>query len=178
MKKWTSDNWISLAAIIASVGTLFTVVYQTQLYREQQYASVLPYLEIWNSSRGDTYQLILVNNGIGPAFIDKVSILYEDSTYQMDPAVFLREVIYPIDSIINVGHSNISKGRLIPAGNRIELLQVKEDRDNAVKLWSWFSGNDPNRKKLPEIEIEYSSVYGQSWKVQKYGLSQPVELKN
>ena len=176
MKKWTSDNWISLTAIIASIGTLFTVVYQTQLYREQQYASVLPYLEIWNSSQRDSYQLILVNNGIGPAFIDKVSIIYEDSVYQMDPANFLQKVIFPIDSIRNIGYSNISKGRLVPAGNRIDMLQVKGDSINVGKLWSWFSGNDPNREKIPNIEIEYSSVYGQSWKAQKYGLDQPVEL--
>ena len=176
MKKWTSDNWISLTAIIASIGTLFTVVYQTQLYREQQYASVLPYLEIWNSSKRDSYQLVLVNNGIGPAFIDTVSIIYDDSVYHMDPAIFLQKVIIQTDTIRNVGYSNISKGRLIPAGSRIEMLQTKEDSSNTRKLWSWFSGNDPKREKIPDIEIQYSSVYGERWKAQKYGLGQPIKL--
>ena len=176
MKKWTSDHWISLVAIVASLGTLFTVVYQTNLYREQQYASVLPYLEMWNSGGGDSYSLVLVNNGIGPAFIDEVSIVYKDSTYYMDPAHFLGEVIHPTDTIVNVVHSNIGKGRLVPAGKSIYLLQVNDDEKNAKKLWSWFSGNDANRKDHLELIVKYSSVYGESWMAMKNGSSQPIRL--
>ncbi len=178
MKKWNSDRWISITAIIASLGTLFTVVYQTNLFREQQYASVLPYLEIWNSNGEARYQLILVNNGIGPAFIENVSIIYQDSVYTMDPAVFLNQIISKSDSIENVGHSNIGKGRIIPAGTRINLLEIYEDQVNANKLRSWFNGANKIRKEVPEIEIEYSSVYGERWRVQKYGLEQPLKLDN
>lgn len=176
MKKWNSDHWISFVAIVASLGTLFTVVYQTNLYREQQYASVLPYLELWNSNSDDSYRLILVNNGIGPAFIDKVSIIYKDSTYQMDPAVFLANVIVLEDTINHVGHSNIGKGRLIPAGSKINLVQVTGNKENADKLRSWFTGNRNLRSEFPEIEIEYSSVYGEKWKILKYGSDQPIKL--
>lgn len=176
MKKWNSDNWISFAAIVASLGTLFTVVYQTNLYRKQQYASVLPYLEIWNSNSDDSYRLILINNGIGPAFIEEVNIIYQDSSYSMDPANFLEQVIILEDTIRYVGHSNIRKGRLVPAGNSINLLQIMDNKENADKLRSWFNGSNAVRKEVPEIEIVYSSVYGEKWKIQKYGLNEPVAL--
>ena len=100
MKGWSSDRWLSLLAIIASLGTLFTVAYQTDLIRKQQYASVLPYLEIWNSTGGDSYRLILLNNGIGPAFVEGVNIYYRDTIYQMDPANFLAKEIVKTDTIV------------------------------------------------------------------------------
>ena len=176
MKKWTSDRWLSIVAIIASMGTLFTIVYQTNLSRKQQYASVLPYLEIWNSNSADSYRLILVNNGIGPAFIENVSIVYKDSTYEMDPARFLEQVILLEDTIRYVSHSNIRKGRLIPAGTEVKLLQIQDDKENADKLRLWFNGSNSIRAEVPEIVIEYSSVYGERWKIQKYGTSQPVRI--
>ncbi|SNS82074.1 hypothetical protein SAMN05421640_1376 [Ekhidna lutea] len=176
MKKWSSDRWISIVAIVASLGTLFTIIYQTDIFRKQQYASVLPYLELWNSSNNDSYRLILINNGIGPAFIEEVSILYKDSVYQLDPAEFTRNVVDPIDTITRFGHSNIRKGRLVPAGTQINLVQALDDSTNATKLWSWFSGGDTTRVHRPEIEIIYASVYGERWKIQKYGTDQPIKL--
>ncbi|WP_425391861.1 hypothetical protein [Ekhidna sp.] len=177
MKKWSSDRWISVVAIIASLGTLFTIIYQTKIFRTQQYASVLPYLELWNSNSDDSYRLILFNNGIGPAFIEEVKILYDDSIYYMDPAVFTSEVIDPIDSIKGMGHSNIKVGRLVPAGEHINLVQVIDDSLNAQKLRSWFSGGDTTKVNIPEIEITYSSVYGEKWMIQKYGTDRPVKLE-
>ena len=178
MKKWSADRWMSLAAIVASLGTLFVIVYQTSIFRKQQYASVLPYLEIWNSNSTDRYQLILVNNGIGPAFIEKVTILYKDSVYQMEPAVFLQKVILLEDTIRNVGHSNINKGRIIPAGEKIDLLAVRNDTINSKKLRYWFNGGSASREDFPEIEIEYASVYGERWMIQKYGTEVPVSLNH
>lgn len=176
MKKWSSDRWISIVAIVASLGTLFTIIYQTNIFRKQQYASVLPYLELWNSRNDDSYRLILINNGIGPAFIEEVNILYKDSTFKMDPAVFVQQAIDPIDTITRMGHSNIGKGRLIPAGARIDLVQVENDSINSLKLWSWFSGGDTSRTDIPEIEIRYKSVYEERWMIQKYGTEQPIKL--
>ncbi|MEO9485052.1 MAG: hypothetical protein ABJG47_16450 [Ekhidna sp.] len=161
MKKWSSDRWLSIVAITASLGTLFTIVYQTNLIRKQQYASVLPYLEMWNSNpgrEGMSYMYVLKNNGIGPAFIKDVKIHVGDSAYIDDPASFVHRVIKPKDSIINFYYSNIKKGTLIPAGSRIELVGVKNDSINSPILKRWFSRTDSI-----EVEIIYESVYGERW---------------
>lgn len=161
MKKWSSDRWLSVVAIIASLGTLFTIVYQTNLIRKQQYASVLPYLEMWNSNpgrEGMSYMYVLKNNGIGPAFIKEVKIHYGDSIYIDDPASFTHRVIKPKDSIFNFFYNNIKKGAVVPAGARFELVGVKNDSVNAPILRKWFSETDNL-----EVEIIFESVYGERW---------------
>lgn len=161
MKKWSSDRWLSIVAIIASLGTLFTIVYQTNLIRKQQYASVLPYLEMWNSNpgrEGSSYIYVLKNNGIGPAFVKEVKIHRGDSAHIDDPASFTYRVIRPEDPIVNFHYNNIKKGSVIPAGSRIELVGVKNDSINAHKLRKWFSQTDSI-----EVEIVYESVYGERW---------------
>lgn len=174
MKKWSSDRWLSVIAIIASMGTLFTIVYQTNLIRKQQYASVLPYLEMWNSQpgkQGETYKYVLMNNGIGPAFIQEVIVHYNDSAYQDDPASFTFKVIKAEDSITNFFYSNIKRGRLIPAGERLELVGVQKDTVNAPILKRWFADMD----KL-QVEIVYESVYGERWSTR--GIAQEPQKLN
>jgi len=51
--KWDTDRIVSISAMLVGVGSLFIVLYQTALLREQAKASVLPYLMIAYSS-GDT----------------------------------------------------------------------------------------------------------------------------
>lgn len=174
MSKWSSDRWFSLVAIITSFGTLFTIVYQTQLTRKQQYASVLPYLEMWNNRpgpQGHNYQYTLYNNGIGPAFIKDFKVHYQDSIYEMDPATFTIEVIKPLDSVANFRYSNISKGRLIPAGQQLNLIGVTNDTVNAPILVKWFGSDDSL-----QVEIIYESVYGERWSAK--GLAQEPKALN
>ena len=164
---------LSLVAIFASIGTLFTIVYQTNLIRKEQYASVLPYIEMWNSNpgkEGDTYKYVLMNNGIGPAFIKDVRVHYSDSIYQGDPYFFTYNVIRPKDSLTNYSYSNIKKGRLIPPGEHLDLIAVTRDSINASILRRWFSNDD-----TVQVEIIYESVYGQRWSAK--GIAhEPVEL--
>lgn len=170
MGRMSADRIVSLTAIIVSLGTLFTIVYQTQLIRKQQYASVLPYIEMWNSNQGHSYSYVLVNNGIGPAFIKGVKIHYGDSVIDGDLSFFAFNVIKPIDSVKNYSYSNIKSGSLIPAGNRMNLISVKGDTLNAGILRRWLSEDESI-----QVEIIYESVYGERWSAK--GLAtEPVRL--
>ena len=162
-----------MVAIIASMGTLFTIVYQTELIRKQQYASVLPYLEIWNSWDEDSYRLVLVNNGVGPAFVEHVKIIYGDTTYRTDPANFLPMVAK--NDTINYSYSNLYNGRLIPAGTKINLIQGP-DSLSSMKLWSWFANSDSTRKVNPNLVIQYRSIYNERWEIKQNGSYQPVKV--
>lgn len=44
--KWDTDRIVGISAMIVGVGSLFIVIYQTALIREQQKAQALPYLLI------------------------------------------------------------------------------------------------------------------------------------
>ena len=161
---------MSIGAILISVGTFFTIIYQTNLMREHQYASVLPYLEVYNSGMSNqSYELVMVNNGVGPAFIEEVKVHYEGEIYLGDPVRFYQEQIIKADTIRNFNYSNIWKGRLIPAGEKVEMLGITGSKEYSKKLRSWYGGE----KAI--VEIVYSSIYGERWKT---GMSMRPEKIN
>lgn len=116
---------------------------------------------MWNSNPGKgglSYIYVLKNNGIGPAFIKEVKIHWKDSVIETDPAKFTLNTIKQKDSIINFFYNNIRRGIVVPAGEMIELVGVKNDTINSPILKRWFSNTDSL-----EVEIIYESVYGERW---------------
>lgn len=162
-KFWNTDKLISYTAFMISLGTLSVFIYQTRLIQKQQYASALPYLELWNSGPniGD-YKLLLVNNGIGPAFIEDVRIHYEGKIYRNDPVGFYSNVIYPKDTLDFIS-SNLRKGQVIPEGHQVELVAVDNSAKDAIKLRKLFSDG------RTKIEITYKSVYEEVWRLDGMG---------
>jgi hypothetical protein len=166
---WDADKFLSISAMLISVGTFATFIYQTNLIQKQQYASVLPYLEIWNSNpESGKYKLLLVNNGIGPAFIKDIKIHYEGKKYNYDPSIFYEAVLYEKDSASFMS-SNVFKGQVIPAGERVEMVVVNNSIKDASKLKQVF-GN-----QTAKIEIVYASVYEEKWRIFGMGFA-PVKL--
>lgn len=91
---WNSDKIISLSAFVISIATLLALMYQirlsgeqNELVRKQQYASVLPYLaiQVGTNNGSELFRLTLKNNGVGPAFIDEIRVVYNSQTYVGDP---------------------------------------------------------------------------------------------
>ncbi len=168
-KFWNSDKFLSLSAILISFATFATLIYQTRIFQKQQYASVLPYLEIWNSNPTDSkYRLLLINNGIGPAFIKDIKIHFQGKQYNYDPSTFYGNVIFPKDTIRFIS-SNIVKGQLIPAGEEIEMVLVENSVEDVRKMRKLF-GN-----QRAKIEVVYSSVYEEQWRIVGMG-NAPVKL--
>ena len=160
------DKIFTILAFIVSVGTLYLFFHQTSLMKKQQYASVLPYLEISNTHIEDDYCFIISNNGIGPAFIDEINIHYNNTIYRNnDLNEFLLQVMVKEDTILNsnkITHSTIKIGMLIPQVNTKEMIRLKNDDINFdnmhYRLRDWLN------KKI-KIEIKYSSIYGEQWKL-------------
>ena len=187
-KFWNADKIISLSAFVVSIATLLALMYQIrlsgeqnelaqrqqELVRKQQYASVLPYLELLTgTNNGDRlFELILYNNGVGPAFVEEVRIVYNGQEYPGDPLNFYRAVVLGKEDTANIDLAtrSIYKGNLIPAGRETAMLTAytwassPEERD---RLSEWFSPTkDP---ELARVEIIYASVYGERWIVKGIG---------
>ncbi len=180
-KFWNADKIISLSAFVVSIATLLALMYQIrlsgeqnelaqrqQLIRKQQYASVLPYLELRvDTNNGNRlFEFMLYNNGVGPAFIEEVRTIYDGQVYPGPLSSFYREVILPDDKdTISLGTDNVYKGNLIPAGRETAMLTAYDysstpaDRD---RLITWF-GRPTDEPELARVEIIYSSVYGERW---------------
>lgn len=177
-RRINADRLLAILAFIVSVSTLYVFFYQTSLMKKQQYASVLPYLSVGNSGANKDYGFVLTNNGIGPAFIDEINIHYKDSVYRnIDINNFFEKVIRKEDTIfnsVNVTHSTIRKGMLVPHNQAIYMIKLsKKAKDFKIKhykLRDWLN----NKVK---IEIKYSSVYKEKWHLIYPGKDAPIQIK-
>ncbi|MDJ1504821.1 hypothetical protein [Xanthocytophaga agilis] len=169
-KSFNSDRIFGITAFLISVGTFVIYIYEARLIQKQQYASVLPYLEMWNSSpRESTYKLILVNNGVGPAFIKDIRVHYKGKAYIGDHTDFYQTAIFPKDTIYSLT-SNVRSGRVIPAGQTIELISIEGSQKDAEKMRNLF-GN-----QTAKLEITYASVYEETWKLS--GMENPPQKQD
>lgn len=132
---------------------------------------MMPYLKIgWSvgATNGRQHQTLhLTNDGLGPAKIERVSIIREDKAIDTDPYKYLT-IHY--DSLPDVLKMNlVLPGRLIPSNERIIMLRVRNDQQQHVIIRnfkfpkSMMSLLDGTIKADAVIEIEYSSVYGDKW---------------
>jgi hypothetical protein len=155
----STDRIFGIAAFLISMGTFFIYIYEARLLQKQQYASALPYLEMWNSGGESNYRLLLVNNGVGPAFIQAVQVRYRGKVYKMDHVKFLRFIRQRTDPPLQYISTNIVPGRSIPAGREIELIKVLDAPESGARLKRLFGSEEA------QIEIIYTSVYDEKWQL-------------
>jgi hypothetical protein len=170
-----TDRVVSLSALAVGVGSLFVIAYQTHLTRQAQYASVRPYLYIVLEANDQGTHLVLRNTGIGPALIDDVRIRYQGREITGDPYDFY--VGLRRDAVGAFDVDKVLPGRLIPAGATIQMLgtPAAERERMLVELLrlfeiaevpkSWYEGAGASGGGKAVIEITYSSVYGDRWRV-------------
>lgn len=154
-----SDRLFGIAAFLISIGTFCVYIYEARLLQKQQYASALPYLEMWNSRpTPGIYKLQLVNNGVGPAFIKEVKVHYRGKVYQGDHVRFYHTVI-PRHERVRFLSSNVTVGRVIPAGHSVDIISMDSPPTDVQRVYDLF-GEDKAR-----IEIVYGSVYEETWRL-------------
>lgn len=173
---WNSEKILSASALLISLTTLIVFIYQTKLIRKQQYMSVYPYLDLQNGG-GGTLQYIfqLSNEGIGPAIVQDIEIKAPNGKEYTDFIDYVDDVVEEKDSIWYL-YSSVKPGRLIPAEEKIPLIQLvtKEllknqgyyeyyDTPNtlegSVKLYQIL-----NHDSL-QVKIVYQSIYGEEWSI-------------
>ena len=140
---------VALVSLTVSVGALVTTVLQTNIMRSQQAASVWPHLELSSVASNQGLSLHVVNKGIGPALVKKVTIRYQGQTFH-DPRLALY-AIYGKRSLPGRHETTSMEGSVLTPGEDITM----------------FSSDNPDvvRKVAlarPDIymEVEYESVYG------------------
>jgi len=175
MAKFDSDKWLAISAIVVSVGTLAALAYQSMLMRDSERASKLPYLYISLQSNEQANSLELTNSGIGPALIDEVHVEYKGKTLPTDGYDFV--VAQHLDfTKYGLGVDKIQKGRLIPAGTTIRMVEFGRARDGLLagilglfeiaevpRDWYMSTGTLGGDKAV--LVITYTSVFGERWRV-------------
>ncbi len=162
-KFWNSDKIIGLLAIFISLGTLFVLIFQTNLMNEQKHQSVLPYMILFNRNSSSEAAIMIQNRGVGPAIIESNKILYDGATYEMDfQEFFIDKKILDTLNLNGYGSNTLKPGMLIMAGEEYRLFSVDSSKKDQNKLSQLMR---KLREKGFEFEIIYTSIYDEKWKV-------------
>lgn len=144
---------VAVAAIVIGVATLVVYMYQARIMREQQQASVWPYVE-WTLSLGSQtgFDITVVNKGVGPAIIKSTSLELDGKP--MPDATALMNALLDHPDTISYNTSTID-GTVMAPGETIHFLQIAANSATR-KL-------DPSVYNRISFKITYSSIYNQCW---------------
>lgn len=176
-RRWSTDRVVSLSAMAVGVCSLFITLYQTYLTREAQSASVLPYLAFGITSTNDGAYLTLRNDGLGPARLESVRIHFKGQTTETDPYDFFlahRTGSPPPGLSVD----RVTPGRLLPANSTIYMLGIAGGTERIKTLGdmlrlftvadappSWLDELQARDGDKAVIDIVFSSVYGERWRL-------------
>lgn len=153
-----SATFLSLAALVVSI-------FQTKIAREEQQASVWPYLQTSGSHEDDSFTLKVINNGVGPALIKKVTYSYKDATYagHVDLLKSVEKNALS-NSLRNKGgrfYSSFSTGNVLKAGDDLDLYIVTHNEPKASLL------SEATNDSSFHMRIVFGDVYGNCWQLDR-----------
>jgi len=181
MKKFnlSTDRMIGLSAMMISLLTLIIFIYQTNLMREQSRLSVTPRIS-FNSNQKQVDSIIhisseIVNKGLGPAIIESINIVHEGQSYDLDFPDFLEKVFPEVEEYGNLAsNTSLSKGSTLAANEKITLYTFTLPIANIRALMQYL--NMTQEEDPFTIEVIYSSIYNEQWKVQNHQKGHPTKL--
>ena len=126
--KLDTDRVVSISAMIAALGSLFIIVYQTHLMRQQQNAAALPYLMLAINSSEQGAFINLRNVGVGPALIETVRVRDKVGTIEGDAYDYYLARNAGADKEGALSVDKVIPGQLIPAGQTLQILGMSAPR--------------------------------------------------
>ncbi|GAB2579312.1 hypothetical protein [Spirosoma areae] len=146
-----SATFLSLAALVVSI-------FQTRIAREQQQASVWPYLQILVSQFDDECHIGVENKGVGPAVVKYSEWRFKGKTYKTAQDLYL-------DNFGGTeggkGFSSIEGGDVLKSGENLDLISVRNNNAAARALYGL------THDTTFRFRAVYSDVYGNCWQLDR-----------
>lgn len=166
---------ISLCALVVSIIQTSVLQEERELMREHSRASVWPHLDLGlvkahkKDGSIERFALTLNNNGVGPAIITDVKVVYQDNNAR--DWSDLIEIMEIPDSIEKSYNNEVFNKRVISIAETFDVLNL----DDNLPLANMFF------EKLQEenfsIVIYYKSIYDERWQW-KDGKTAKIETYN
>ncbi|MDM7961201.1 MAG: hypothetical protein QUV19_03615 [Alteromonas macleodii] len=150
------SDQIALASAVIALSAFGATAYSSYLARKHNRISVFPKLDyaVVFSNSVDRIGLFLVNNGLGPAVIEKWELLVDDMPYRAHGIERFEQLttFLKLDDTVNYGY--FKPGTMFQVGEAIELFAVSTEPYS-------FGRNDQIRNALQrlKITITYRSIY-------------------
>ena len=182
MKKFklNTDKIIGLSAMLISLLTLIIFIYQTNLMREQSRLSVTPRIAFNTSldtpDSTSIFSYYITNKGLGPAIIESIEIIHEDKRYQLNFQDFVKNAFPKFNDYgIIIQNMSLVSGVTLSQSESIKFFTFKFDVRNRDSFFKYLKVKDDGG--LPfDIEVIYSSIYGEKWKLYANQNGHPVKL--
>lgn len=157
---------VALMASFISVCALGVSWYQAKLARQQQLASVWPYVSIngygsANSER-QVWGIKVMNNGLGPAIIERVEMQLDGKP--MPNEVFMDSVYaqnIQLDSVKSLDYAfdELAHGTVLSAGAKVDWMKFEHQFNGAMPK------ETTSQRFLPKLSLSifYKSLYDERW---------------
>ena len=171
---WSAEKIMSISALCISVISVIALFYQLSLAREenelirkQQSASVIPYLQFENIYNVRAFSIHLINKGVGPAFIKKVSFMTKDSVKFDNSTSALLHIVREKNSkdhlISYSGSITVKENTVLQSGESIRVFEISSTSNDVLTGVENFKNHMNNTP--PEFSILYEDVYGNQWEL-------------
>lgn len=152
---------LGLSATFLSLAALIVSIFQTRIARDQQQASVWPYVQVSINHFDNDFILLLKNNGVGPALIKKVEFGFRGRN-ETSHIKLLNQVVnteLSQDSVSKAGRffNDVVPGDVLKAGEEIEIYKTLQNRYLADFMGKVIADS------TFRFRITYSDVYGNCW---------------
>jgi len=178
--KLNTDRIIGLSAMLISLLTLVIFVYQTNIIRIQSRLSVTPRIA-FNTSLDtpdsiSVFSYYIVNKGLGPAIIESIEIVYDEDRYKLDFQDFVKKVYPNFNDYGNIiQNMSLESGVTLSEKETLKFFTFKFKVSKTESFFKYLNVKDDG--ELPfDIEIIYSSIYGEQWKVYANKKGHPIKL--
>ncbi|WP_394971654.1 hypothetical protein [uncultured Croceitalea sp.] len=142
-------------ALIISVLALVVSIYEANLLKAQQKATIWPYFSISQGYNSEGFSIYGLNNGTGPALINSVEVIFNGK-----PAINYLDLLDKVTPENTVGYNQIRQGILnntvLKAGEERLLFFIKWS-DETRKIVEKMNGEEVT------ITVQYCSVLDDCW---------------
>ncbi|HGP1199270.1 hypothetical protein ACV34O_03285 [Pseudomonas aeruginosa] len=170
-EKASRSHWIEWCALITSITAVTLSAYQAYTLKEHNYISVEPRVNSYLSLKDD-YQMIIFNNGLGPAYIDKITF-YENGK-EIDGNILhalAKQGVPPYCATAGTPRPNDS----LKTGEEIVLVDIHDNKECTTSRLIFTTLQPPNTNF--DYQIDFSSIYGKKFSY-RYSLNKQESIPN
>ncbi|MEO0449333.1 MAG: hypothetical protein AAFZ74_03320 [Pseudomonadota bacterium] len=164
-------NILGLVAIVISLSALGVSVLEVTSLKDQQKASVWPYLELSQNYSGQGFQVTVANKGVGPALLGDIGFIYENQKVanSNDLDALIERVVGPERAFsYDTYRSNNASNSVLAPGEEAILFGVPWTA-NTRAFVEGVGG---------KISVQgcYCSVYEECWSVEMGSVPEPAKV--
>ncbi|MFK9098248.1 hypothetical protein ACJEBH_13895 [Pseudomonas guariconensis] len=166
--KKSKPSTLEICAIVISILALFTTTYQSYLTKVHNLKSVEPRVNAYKQFEND-YKIVIFNNGLGPAFVEKITYFANGEPLETDSLV-------PAMTQLGVEVMCYTFGMPRPGDSfkkeeEVFLIKIKNNTACSPSKFRFMTLKDSEF----DFEILYSSIYGEQFHY-RYSTNQQSKL--